>query len=282
MTAPGYVPPIRPGWWVKRDVRKSPPPAALTLVGSVPDRVIGRVVNPPAGALTLTGAAPTRSITAASTNIRTVPAGSLSLTGGVPTRTIATSAQHYTDDFNRTDSTAGLGASWTAKNGVLGIKTNRAYPVTASIYNTAAYGSAMATDDHQVSVVLGAKVGAGVEVIDLILGANSAGELAFAEWYTGGGVVIYTNPGSWNVGTGYVSRTSMASTTWTTGDTLAFKRVGNVYSCLLNGSAISGATWTDIGNVVPRNSTHRLVGIGGVNGTGPTYRTCDSFAADDI
>lgn len=48
----------------------------------------------------------------------------------------------FTDDFNRADSTTTLGAPWTARSGVWGISSNKAYLVTAgSIEPSAVYAA---------------------------------------------------------------------------------------------------------------------------------------------
>ena len=109
-------------------------------------------------------------------------------------------------------------------------------------------------EDIQVSVVVGSLVGSTTDEILIPLGANAAGQMAVAYFFntTGGSAVnlvrIYTVT-SWALA-GATQR-DQDTASYTTGDTLAFRRIGNVYTPLKNGSPISGSSSTDGGNRHP-------------------------------
>lgn len=73
--------------------------------------------------------------------------------GGVRTPYPADSLQEaFTDNFNREDSATSLGSPWTARSGVWGITSNKAY-LTASATRPAATVEAYSSD-HEVSAIL--------------------------------------------------------------------------------------------------------------------------------
>lgn len=78
MTAPGYIPPDVPGWWVKNNRVVFAPAATLTLTGSAP--TLHSVLRPPGGSLTLTGSAPTVATAGAVTYISSASASASTVT----------------------------------------------------------------------------------------------------------------------------------------------------------------------------------------------------------
>src|SRR6476469_9930355 len=78
---------------------------------------------------------------------------------------------------------------------------------------------------------------------------------------------------------GLISRAARTGQTVIVGATYALERVGNVYTATVNGGPIgSGLSWTDNFTAVPRDASHRLVGIGALNGA--NYRRIDSWSAE--
>lgn len=183
-----------------------------------------------------------------------------------------------TDDFNRADSTTTLGANWTNQLNAVGINTNAAYPATASSFCLATHVTPLGGDDFQADIVLGTfTVDREVTIIG---GANSAGESAIAVILNGNAAAsnIYTQT-TWAGFPGTSRAVAGSAPSVTAGDTLSLKRVGNLYTVLKNGTLITGMSWTDGGNVLPRDSSHRLVGVGARDISG--YRRIDSFTATD-
>lgn len=195
------------------------------------------------------------------------------------------------DDFNRSNSTTSAGPDWTNRLNTMGVESNAAYPVSIGVDADAmaTHNTAMSVDDMQVDIVIGSvPFGIGSHVY-AILGANTTGACAYLRvtpsGYAGLPAAIYTKPDWATAGTQRDTSTSYVS--FVSGDKLSIKRVGNVYTGLKNDSEITGLSWTDSGNIVPRDSSHRLVGIGGFRDFevgGPSvdgYVTIDSFSARD-
>src|SRR5690242_1977805 len=86
----------------------------------------------------------------------------------------------YVDDFNRADTTSGLGSAWTARVGIIGIDANQASPMSsAGVIYFSSYGTAMPGDDMEVAAVIGAGNGnAAQNIVTLPLGANASGAMA--------------------------------------------------------------------------------------------------------
>jgi Putative auto-transporter adhesin, head GIN domain len=201
--------------------------------------------------------------------------------GGILSATVVSVAMHYSDDFNRANSTTTMGTDWTNRALIMGINGNAAYGVNASGSPVASYNPTMAKDDHSVSVVIGTLQGSGTDATFLYLGADigGTGMVGLAWTNTTGSAIIRTKT-AWSGGV--TTQATVTSVTYTTGDTLKISRIGNVYTVTKNGSAVgSGLTWTDSGNIIPRDSSHRTVVIGSTVTTA-NYRRIDSFAADDI
>lgn len=179
------------------------------------------------------------------------------------------------DDFNRSNASS-LGSNWVDRNGGMAINTNTAIPETA-VLTTASHVTLMTSDDMEVSVTLGANVGTG-DRIGVILGSNIAGQGVWGLWDPAASLVRIYTVDLWS-SFGAVERDT-ASASFTTADVLTLRRVGNVYTMLKNGAAISGSEWTDSGDVVPRNSSHRLVGLAiDASPSLSNYRRADAFGA---
>lgn len=184
----------------------------------------------------------------------------------VPTLSIA---YPNADNFDRTDSSTSMGSNWTNRTSVMGIISNTAYPVSGT--SIASWNTAMPADDVPLSVTLSALVGS-IDIIYMVLGADSAGtNIAYAA-YSGSSVSISTAT-SWSL-SGNTTRAS-GSISMTAGDVMTFNRTGSTYSILKNGAS-TGISWIDGGAAQPRDSSHRLVGIGGFNTSG-NYRSLDNF-----
>jgi hypothetical protein len=180
-----------------------------------------------------------------------------------------------TDDFNRADAST-LGPNWTDQVGAMGIAGDGAYPVSGTPWAQTIYNIPASADDAEVSIQLGATSG-GTQVIAVMLGMNSAGEGAILHRYDNGGTTSIMSQALWGFAS-YASQASVSQLLGVTGDILTLKRVGSVYSVLVNGYA-SGLTWTDSSGVIPRDSNHRQAGIGiYTDGTG--YRAIDSFTVE--
>ena len=170
------------------------------------------------------------------------------------------------DDFNRANNDVSLGSDWTNRLDVLGIVGNAASltALSGGGWNIASHNTPLESDDMEASVILG---GSNSGVM-LGLGFSEAGEGAFVYNAGDGNYFLYqqTDWGSW-------SNISLDSgTAATAGDKLTIRRVGNVYSILLND--VQQGTWIDGADSIPRGSDHRLCQIGIYN-TG----TYDSFEA---
>jgi hypothetical protein len=196
------------------------------------------------------------------------------LTGsGSLTATAVPAGAHYTDNFNRANSTTSLGAGWTNRSSNMGIYSNTAYCPGMYVLGAATYDTSLLTDNMSVSVT-----GTGsVYPMMGFLGCNTVGQGACI--YVTGTTVYIMYQDVWaNIAVTYpVTNTAPANNN---GDVFTLSRTGNVYTTKRNGVAF-GSTWTDSGNIVPRNSTHRLCGVGAY-GYGSGLLVVDAWAADDI
>jgi hypothetical protein len=182
----------------------------------------------------------------------------------------------YVDAFDRADSTTTLGSDWTPRRNTLGINSNAAYGVDdATNYGT--YNTPMGAEDVQVNITLGTIEGTGADVY-IWLGANTTGEGVLCRFLNNDRGNIYSKTG-WSID-GTSRATASSNQTLATGDVFSLRRIGNVYTALKNGTPIAGQTWTDYGNVVPRNSSHRLAGLGVWGGT--NYRRINTWQAFNL
>ena len=282
------------------------PAGTETWAGGVP-QLAATALIPPAGTETWAGGVPRLVATLL------IPAGASSDTGGTP----RVGAQ-YADSFNRADSSTSLAggspafdyvfpivlgasvgdvgfpytlpitfgaapsgsgttfASWTNRLGVMGIQTNMAYPVVDNQENIATYDPAMIYDDMRVSLVVGTSSGGLNDGLILVLGANTTGECVTARLDNGGTWSLQTR-------TVWASPTTQASQilqSYTTGDVLSLERTSNVYVVKKNGAS-SGLTLNDTTNFIPRNASHRIVGVGSTSSLA-NYRRIDSWTAENI
>lgn len=187
----------------------------------------------------------------------------------------ATVSQRYTlgffDDFSRPDSTTSPGPLWTNRYNTLGVTGNAAYATGSGdgSWGIATPNVVMVNDDMEASVIVKAPIG-GNDYTLVGLGLNEAGQGVFYHC-NGVGHYIYSQV------TWYANWTMVAAVTSTaiaTGDVMTIRRVGNVYTGLLNGVPMVG--WPDDGNTIPRDAAHRLLEMGVYPGSRPV----DSFAAN--
>lgn len=187
---------------------------------------------------------------------------------------IVAAGTHVSDTFNRADDATGLGSSWTARSNILGIGGNTAYPVTTgTVACTASHNTPMGNDDVTATWTVGSLAGSGQDWTAIYIGANSSGNGAIGFWL-GTASYIYTVT-DWALGGGTLRTGGGAS--YTAGDVLTIERAGNVYNLRKNGTITY--TWTDSGNVLTRDSSHRLVAMTCYNNAG-NLRRIDSFTAD--
>ena len=177
----------------------------------------------------------------------------------------------FGDDFNRADSTTSAGPGWTNRLGVIGVSGNAAYAENSQTnWCIATPDTPMAGDDGEASIVVGPANAS--ENMFVGLGLNAAGQGAF--YYCNGSGHYIFNQDAWPVQWAGVA--SAAGATIVTGDRMTIRRVGNVYTGLLNG--VPQVSWTDSGNLIPRDANHRLYEVGLYPGT----RIVDTFYANDI
>jgi hypothetical protein len=247
------------------------PTLALSGAGLVPR--IGTILRLGAASIGLTGSGLVPRIGSTAS----LGGGSLSLTGAA-LNPIVTVLAHYTDDFNRANSTTTLGANWTNRSGTMGINTNAAYnPVTSSLnISYATYNSVMVGDDMQCAITIGT-VNTTFQNVFVLLGCNTSGE-GVRLLINDAGNAIIASMTVW--GTVTTQATSSSTVSATAGDVFMLKRVGNVYTGYKNGVAIGGLSWTDSGNLVPRDSSHRVVGIAATSNVAGTYTRIDAWSAD--
>jgi len=205
---------------------------------------------------------------------------------------------NLSDDFNRADSNS-VGSNWTDKTTVagitMGILSNGACARAPSGNSTggvalALHNTPMATNDMTVSYTLGARLGTNDTGKDhyILLGYNSSGEGVALQFRNSNPVKIVTTTAfSQFAASSYTTRaTSISDYIMTTTDVFTLRRVGNLYTALKNGGAIDGGlTWSDSGNVVPRDNSHLQTGLGNTtsgNVTTNQVRLCDSWSAADI
>lgn len=187
-------------------------------------------------------------------------------------------AREYSDNFNRANAN-NLGPNWTTHVGQISISSNVATSGSPPSYAT--YNLPLSTDNMEVSAKI-INVSGGLIGCRFILGANlsnATAVVAEVRQNTTGASTINTQTGSW----GSLTQRSSATLTITAGATYTFRRTGNLYQILQNGSP-TALSWQDTGNVHPRNSSHRHVGFGaGLVLYGlPLATNVDDWSAKDI
>lgn len=177
------------------------------------------------------------------------------------------------DDFNRTNNTLNLGsAQWVARQNVMGINSNAAYPVTSGAASYATWANAMNGDDMYVEVTMGAGQGSGDKDMYLVLGANTTGQCLVLNIDRNNSQLFLFYKSSW--ASGLTANGGSGSHTISTGDVISFQRVGATMTTRQNGNVIDSSDDTQN---CPRDSSHRLVGIGGYNVGGSVYDRFDRF-----
>lgn len=184
----------------------------------------------------------------------------------------------WSDDFNRANAST-LGTGWTqgGTGSGIGITTN------ATDWNGSTDGLAWAIrdtsangDDQFVEAVV--KLPNSTRDSRLLLHANSTlTNFATLNWFTGSLYIARSN-GS------YTSTVDLASLTTgvslSTGDTLRFWNVGNVFKASING--VEKLSFTDSGNTILRNSTTRRVGFGQKRSSFGNSGNLDNWTGGDL
>lgn len=183
--------------------------------------------------------------------------------------------RHFTDTFTRGDSTTSIGPDWSSTN--MGIATNAAYTVADDSDGVASFGLHPNTDNQKVTLTVGWIQGTGGRIYAL-LGYNDAGEGAYASFSPSGTWYIYSATAGLG---GTTQRAAATSQGFTSADTVDLRRSGNLYSLHKNDGAPL-ASWTDSGDVVPRDSNHRNVGIGGHRDGSGNRTHIETFECDDL
>lgn len=189
----------------------------------------------------------------------------------------------YSDDFVRANSNTSAGPNWTNRRNTVGVFGNAAYPATTDAPCLATYNSVMAGNDMRVDVTVGTSSGGGYAYyFYIILGANTAGQSVILSIAPLGlnYSYIYSKASAWTDAS-TARATSTSAQTWSAGDLFTIKRVGNLYTALHNDVAIDGLAWTDSGDLHPRDSSHRIVGMGGYETAG-VYTPLDAWAAYNL
>lgn len=131
----------------------------------------------------------------------------------------------HSDDFNRANSSS-LGSNWTARSGAMAISSNTAIPGGGGGWNSSSWNTLMTGDNMEVFMTLGAGPGGTAESSKVILGANTAGECAYVEFYNG---AYYLRTMTDWVATAITERANGAVPGgYTAGDLVSLKRTGNV------------------------------------------------------
>ena len=130
-------------------------------------------------------------------------------------------------------------------------------------YGTILHKTKMHTSDHASEITIGSNFGSFSATTRAYLrckGNGSAGVVMHVFGSSGDTrVTISTIASPTEQGTTQVSVTGLTSTP---GDIFTIVAEGNVYTCYKNNVAISGATWTDSGNIIPQTNIYRTVGCG--------------------
>lgn len=201
------------------------------------------------------------------------------------------------DTFTRADSST-LGSAWTQQiptSGLgLGIANNVAIqqvpPTGSAIFRgVSTYNTPVSNDDVRLDLTLGPVDSGGnfgLIIVRLFIGANTSGEGAGLNYTSTGTnsatVHLYSSTDFTGPSAGIDSGNGTAQAQTTTGqipgtgDVLTLQRTGSVYTALINGAVITGlSSWNDTTPVVPRDSSHRLIGfgIGGFSNSGSALPT---------
>lgn len=186
------------------------------------------------------------------------------------------------DNFNRANNST-LGSNWTNRQGTWGITSNQAYPTGSdSTTHVTTFNTSLTNDNQTVNIIAGGVTSSPGDIILLYLGGNSTGQTVYAVWYnqTDGDLEIGTISSGWSYSNATAQATLANYGLYTTGDRLTLKRIGNVYTLHKNNGA-SVLSWIDTANVVPRDSNHRIAGMGSYKDVG-SYRRIDGWEAWNI
>lgn len=198
----------------------------------------------------------------------------------VPTMSIIT--PFLSDDFNRTNN-ASPGASWTNRGvspALLGITSNAAAPnISASNYRFVMTGTTPAPgDDFEITAIVGT-VGANNPSLVITGGCNTSGEGVSAFISGAASGIQIVSHSAWPSAAASWSTTNQGTAgtaTVAAADAFTFKRVGSTITISKNGGGAL-ATWNDTTPTVPRDSSHRLGGVGTAATVFGTTVTIDSI-----
>jgi hypothetical protein len=273
-----------------------PNPAALTVTGGIPTAGVGLTFVPSALSLSVTMSAPTvtatqnRFITPTNSAL-TITGGqpvvraprlvtptnaALTVTGGTPTVTVGVPGAHYTDDFNRANSST-LGSDWVTDAGYSGsLEINSNAAVTAASPGDQSgniYALPMLTGNNQITVVMKGSPTAGDGFALMLMRCNNNTDSTAATAQVG---LAMLQGSTWTLfrfaGDSGVSTAGNVS--WADGDTVLITAVGATLTVKLNGSTVlttGGATDIAAGYVA--------LGYASTSGTGGGF---NSFDAQDI
>jgi hypothetical protein len=196
--------------------------------------------------------------------------------GSRPADTFMAASGGVFDDFNRANANT-LGHNWIQRKHSIGIVNGAAYPSIGTDWNNSTHITPMPTNDAEVSIVLAPIVGSTSTQVMLQLGCNESGQGAV--YYSDGWTHYIISQADWN--NSWTVQVQITGIVQPDGGTMTFRRIGNVYTGYLNGVLVPGLTWTDSGNVIPRDANHRLVGMIGYSPdvTPANYRMATSFTA---
>lgn len=191
-------------------------------------------------------------------------------------------AVRYFDDFNRTN--GALTTPWLSRSGsVMPVINANAVQHSTGSGNTnqyAIHNQPLPTDDADITVKIKTPVGQSkVTTTYFYVFFHAQPQSAQNDDWI---VAVFSGAANANgiytlSSSGMFTRRTTSTTSFVTGDTLTLRCRGTAYSILRNGTLISsGGSWTDSGNVVPRDANHRGWGFAVQSFTG--Y----GFAVDEV
>jgi len=237
------------------------------------------VVTPPSGVFPV---APTGYVTGQTSLPSTITVGSIGndlpywvwASLGQPSSVYDASARYsYSDSYQRSDG-SGYGSNWHLTGNDQGVASGQAAIRGGSDgARGALYINALNTDDQSATIILGAALTSQSSSIFLRSPSDFSG---FAEcWIDSGGVHIGNSTA---VGSS-TSRATSSANLPSTGDSLAFQAVGNVYTATWRDQTLN---WTDSGALITTGSARRYVGFGLERSFFVNSVPIESWAAQDI
>lgn len=195
----------------------------------------------------------------------------------------------YTDNFNRADNAATIGAGWTERisGNTLGILSNAAYPTASNAFCGATYDTPMGSNDVTIRMDLSAHVSSTICSPFIYLSYDTSGHGVIVAFSAGGGntqaIIGTTASAGYDPGATVNTQAVGSFVINLAGDSVGVKLVGNTYTIQhLSGGVMTDTTivWNDTTPVATRDSSHRLAGCGGQAFLG-SYWPIDTFTAVD-